>query len=524
MFPAKIHRYIFLFGAFSLGFGMMLGAIPTSVPQFILLGNWLIEGNFKNKWQQLRSNKIFWAIVSVFLLHVLGLAYTQNISDGIVDLRVKMPILFLALVFFTSPLSQKEFHTMLACFLLGCLCNTAWCIIYNFVLHTNDVGRDASRFMSHIRLGLYLNMAIACCVYFILRAKSNFIKAALFLLSIYYIGMMLLLGLASGLSTFFILSFFGACIIIYRQRPAVKIGLLALMIIASIAIASYVVKIKNEQLTVQPVKNNTVLKYTPLGREYIYIDTLSQQKENGNFVMINIQMEELKREWQHQFPKDSFSYNPAPHNIKRFDVLLRYMASKGLNKDSAGIAALTATDKANIQKNITNYRYPYWNYLHKRTYELVCEYDEFKHSRNINGHSLTMRLYFWKAALQVIQHHFLIGVGTGDVQDELNNAYAATASPLQPEWHKRPHNQFLTITVALGLIGFLVLAGSIIYSTIQLKKQLPFLYWPFLITALFSFLLEDTLESQPGLTFYAVFNTLFLSMAWFKKTGINHES
>jgi O-antigen ligase len=147
----------------------------------------------------------------------------------------------------------------------------------------------------------------------------------------------------------------------------------------------------------------------------------------------------------------------------------------------------------------------------------VNEYDEYAHNRNINGHSLTMRPYFWSAAWHVIKQHFLFGVGTGDVQQELNSAYADIHSPLWPEWHKRPHNQFLAITVALGSIGLLILCWSIIYPAIRLKKYMPVLFWPFLIIALISFLMEDTLESQAGLTFYAVFNTLFLSVAWFRK-------
>ena len=120
MFSEKIHRYLFLFGVCSLAFGIMMGTVPTSVPQFILLGNWLIEGDFKRKWDQLRSNKLFWIIISLFLIHVIGLIYTQDISAGLNDVRIKLPLLFLPVLFFTSkPLQQKEFKILLLCFLLG---------------------------------------------------------------------------------------------------------------------------------------------------------------------------------------------------------------------------------------------------------------------------------------------------------------------------------------------------------------------------------------------------------------------
>jgi O-antigen ligase len=128
-----------------------------------------------------------------------------------------------------------------------------------------------------------------------------------------------------------------------------------------------------------------------------------------------------------------------------------------------------------------------------------------------------MRLYFWKAALFIIKEHPIFGVGTGDVQSELNITYIKTKSPLEPKWYKRPHNQFLTISVSLGLIGLLFFIFSLIYPLITLNKFLPILYWPFFILAINSFILEDTLESQAGISFFASFNTLFLCFAYFKK-------
>ena len=50
---------------------------------------------------------------------------------------------------------------------------------------------------------------------------------------------------------------------------------------------------------------------------------------------------------------------------------------------------------------------------------MINEYDEFKHDRYINGHSVTMRLYFWKAAFQTIIKNLVLGVGTGDVHVEV---------------------------------------------------------------------------------------------------------
>jgi O-antigen ligase len=103
------------------------------------------------------------------------------------------------------------------------------------------------------------------------------------------------------------------------------------------------------------------------------------------------------------------------------------------------------------------------------------------------------------------------------VQSELNKTYTNTNSPLNVDWYKRPHNQFLTITVALGIIGLLVFLFSFVYPVIKLKNQLHRLFWPYFLVLCISFILEDTLETQAGLSFYAVFYTLFISEAFFKK-------
>ena len=82
--------------------GVMLGTVPTSVPQFILLGNWLLEGRFKQKWDLVSKNSIFWVLSSVFLIHVIGLFYTKDLIAGWDDVRTKIPLMYLPLIFFTS--------------------------------------------------------------------------------------------------------------------------------------------------------------------------------------------------------------------------------------------------------------------------------------------------------------------------------------------------------------------------------------------------------------------------------------
>lgn len=522
MLGERIHRYIYLFGLCALAFGMMVGTVPTSVPQIILAANWLIEMDFSRKWSQLKNNRVFWILSAVFLAHLCGLLYTSDMEAGGNDVRTKMPLMFLPLVLFSSrPLLQKEYWLILYCFLAGCVANTAWCLLYSFVIHQNEVIRNASRFMSHIRLGLYLNVAIATCAYFVVKAKSSMRRFWFLLLAVYFLCAMYFLGLFSGLANFVILFFLGLCVVILKLGPVIKITSFVILFCFLAIVVNYFAGMKRDQLDVKNTPNNYLQRWSPWGTPYIHFDTAGQ-KENGNYVLINIELDELQREWKRAFPEDSFNYN-ARHNLQRYEVLVRYLASKGVNKDSAGVAGLSARDKESIRKGFSNYKYADWGFFDRRTYELVNEYDEFLNNRHVNGHSLTMRLYFWKAGLHVLKDHPVTGVGTGDVQQAMNKAYKETNSPLDEEWYKRPHNQFLTITIALGILGLVIFLLSLIYPTVVLHRYLPKLYWPFLIVAVISFLLEDTLETQAGLSFFAFFNSLLLSVGFFRKKDEHHS-
>ncbi|MCW3078095.1 MAG: hypothetical protein JWO32_2704 [Bacteroidetes bacterium] len=494
---------------------MMVGTVPTSVPQFILLGNWLLEHDFKRKWAQIKNNKLFWILSAVFLMHVAGLFYTSDLAAGLNDVRTKIPLLFLPLIFFSSkPFTKTEFHFLLYCFLLGCLVNVSWCYIYSFILHKNEVARSASRFMSHIRLGLYLNMAISSCVYFIYINKETGKRVLFALLIACFMFSMYILGLASGFVNLFILVFLASCYLIMKQSLKIKLLLISFLGCGIFAVCNYVKNVYESQIHVNQIPYNSILAKNFNGRWYSQIDPGSGQKENGNYVLINVHFDELKREWNRRCPIDTFAYSPQ-YNLKRFDVLLRYLTSKTLTKDSLGIWQLTKEDIANIHNNITNFETSRWSYLHKRVYEIVYEYDELRNKRNINGHSLTMRPYFWKAALMIVREHPLTGVGTGDVQPELNAMYVKSGSPLKKDWYKRPHNQYLTIMVALGVVGLLAFLISLVCPLLILRGYFHVLFFAFFVLGVVSFLLEDTLESQAGVTFFAFFNSLFMAQAYY---------
>jgi O-antigen ligase len=497
-------------------FGIMLGRAPGSIPIIILAANWLLEANFRQKIQQLKSNTLVWILISPFVLLLIGLLYTNDFNWAFNIIRVSLPLLILPIVLLTSkPLSEKEFHAALVSFLMGCFINITWCLVYSFILHQNDEFRDASRFMNHIRLGLFINLAIATCVYLALKSKSGFYKVGLFCLAFYFVSTLFILGLASGLINLFLILICALFYILYKQNKTIKVLVLILLVVSITTLSNYINTIKNKQLKVINKEYNQIYSTNKLGQQHIHFKHHGQ-KENGNYIYINIQIDGLKNAWNKRVPADTFSFERRD-NLGRYNMLLRYLSSKSLTKDEAGIHALTNEDIDNILNNAPNYEYPNWNYLHKRIYEFVNEYDDFMNHRDVNGHSLAMRFYYWRATLKVIQNHLLLGVGTGDLQQELNKIYERDFPELKKEWYKHTHNQFLNFTATYGIIGLFILLVVLIYPILKLRPYFSPLYAVFYLLLVASFFTEDTLESQAGMGFYAIFNSLFCSMAWQNK-------
>lgn len=497
----------------------MLGTVPTSLPQFILLGNWLLEGKFTQKWERLRSNKLFWILSSVFLIHVLGLFYTSDLKAGWDDVRTKIPLMYLPLIYFsTDPLKKKEIHYLLYCFILGTFINVSWCFTYKNILNQSEQIRDASRFMSHIRLGFLIDLAIVFCIYFIIKTSKVAAKLSLVALVAYFLFALYELGLISGIANLAIIGIAFVFIYLLNNNKLLLIGFISALTFVTFYFLNkiHVFYTSNFDIVASPINTNNTS--TPSGRPYNNYQFIDQV-ENGFIVAKNIQEIEVEKIWNTRVQNDTFNLTQK-HNRLRYFTLLRYITSKGQLKDSVSVSKLSDAELELIKKGITNVNYPQWSYLNKRMYELLYEYFEYKNNGTVNGHSFTMRLFYLKSAYHIIKNNLAFGVGTGDVQQAMNNAYTQSSSPLEKEWHKRPHNQFVTITVALGIVGLLIFLIALIYPIIYLHKELSILYGLFISSALISFLFEDTLETQIGLSFFAIFNTLFISTAYFKKKQI----
>lgn len=525
MFPAHWHRYIFLFGLIGLASGMLFGTVPTSIPQIILAANWLLEKDFSWKWKQLKSNKIFWVLISLFILHLLGMMYTENVQRGLDDLRNKIPLLVLPLILFsTKPLSYKELKLLFGFFFLSVFVSSICCYVV-YAGYTKKVivdVRGTSIFMSHIRFSLFIAFAIIGLIYWSLREQPFILKIVSLLTTLWLLFFMYKLEMATGFLSLIIVGVLLLIIYSLKKLPKTVSALVVIFVLLS---SVFIIKQASESFHLfdkNPISStNILLEKTKNGRPYLQ-DTVFGIAENGNLITININDEELQNEWNKK-SKLPFNGTDKKGNNLRFTVL-RYMASKGLTKDSIGVNTLNQEDIASIENGNTNYKYNLNSGLKSRWREFVWEYTKYQRGENPSGHTLTMRLEFWKTGSYIVHQNPIIGVGTGDIQDAFNDMYDYTNSKLDLVWRLRCHNQYLAMAVAFGFVGLALFLFYLFYPSIVLRKQLHYLYWPFFLIALLSFITEDTLETQSGVTFFIFFQTLFLWLASFKKVTTNSEN
>lgn len=483
-----------------------------------MAGNWLLEGDFKNKWERIRSNAIFWLLISFYGLHLLGMAYTAQLQSGLDDLRNKLPLLILPLLFFTTkPLSAKEFRTLFLFFFCAVLVSS-FCCFAVYAGYTKKIVldvRQASVFMSHIRFSLFIAFAITGMLYFLYRETSLALRVLFSLGCSWLFFFMYKLEMATG----FVCLLLVICLLLLvysllRFRKAVSLAVFVLLAGTFSVVAYYAANGLHmyEPIAGQPA--NQLQFATVNGRPYLQ-DTLFGLAENGNLITVNINDVELRKEWEQ---KSALPYlgKDKKGNQLRFTVI-RYLASKGLNKDSLAINTLSESEIRNIEKGVSNVHYASQTGLVSRWHELIWEYTKYKRGENPSGHTLMMRLEFWKTACYVIGRHPWFGVGTGDIQASFNTAYVSLNSQLDKDWRLRCHNQYLAVGVAFGLCGLTLFLVYLFLPAIRLRSHLHTLYWPFFLIALLSFLTEDTLETQSGVTFFIFFHALFLWLATSKK-------
>jgi O-antigen ligase len=157
-----------------------------------------------------------------------------------------------------------------------------------------------------------------------------------------------------------------------------------------------------------------------------------------------------------------------------------------------------------------------FGYIAKDTKRFSFFVNAMEHYSQIKAHpekikeSTALRILAWSASIEVIKRNPILGVGNGDIKDELSKVYAERDYNKPLEMHMNSHNQYLETAVGQGLVGlaFLFLMFLVPLFIVQ---QNPLLVQGFILLALLSILVESMFNTQAGVIFIAFFYALLFS-------------
>lgn len=503
-------RNIFLLGLMGVLFGMPITGVVVSLGQMLLAAHWLLTANFKTKWDRIKTNKAVLALWAFYGLHVIGLIHSQDVGHALDDLRIKLPLLLLPLYLVSQPVLKRfEFNILMAMFCLGAAISGG-IALYQLNLNADILNydvRSATVLVPHIRYSLMLDICIVWLLTILLDSSHRSLKYLLVIPVALFFYILFKIQAITGLVILPIALLIGFG---FKQglSPILKnyrkiILLCTLIIIGYFSVESYVLS--------KPFLNYKVPDYTKLemyaksGKPYLH-QPENMMIENGNPVWFYIVDEEAKEQWNKRSKYDFNGLGKTNQAIRA--TLYRYLTSKGIRKDSAGVKSLSNAEIQLIENGETNAKYAHENSIEKRLYETIWELNNyFRNAGSYDGHSVAQRFEFWKVGMSCFADSPLIGHGTGDIFLVMNDKYEELGSNLSENRRYKPHNQYITSGVTLGLLGTLLLVFCFVLVLPMARDNI--LSLAFLVIICLSMLTEDTIEGQIGATLFSVFYALF---------------
>lgn len=490
---------------------LTLSAFMMSVSQFLMLIVWIFMGDpVGEKLKRFFHNRIAVLLVSLYLLHIVGLLYTTDFQYAFKDLRVKLPLLAFPIILSSvKPLEKRYFDLLMqvyavAVFVATCISFSIW-LKHDF----NDV-REISRFISHIRFCLNIVLVIGIIGYYLFTRKAPWWEKLLQIgLIVWLLFQLYIFESISGYLA--LLGMFAATLLFMTLTKVKRVvwRTVGLVILVGLPLAAgvYGYRLVSSLLQAPKVDLKSLDRTTALGNPYWH-DTVCFPVEDGRYVGLYFCRPEMREAWN---SRSTLDYDGLTYDGKNLEATLaRYLTSKELRKDAEGVNTLTEQDIQNVEHGVANY--VNWSHpgVYARLSSTLFEYSQYLRSDNPNGGSLSQRIEFTKTSVYLIKKHPWFGVGTGDIPNAYAQAYDEMQSPLEPRFRCKAHNQYLSITVGFGFVGLALFLLILLYPYCSSKRYRTYLYTVFLTILLLSMLPEDTIESQAGVSWFAFFNSLFI--------------
>ncbi len=89
---------------------------------------WVVDGQWKEKWNNLKANPLVVTFIFFFLLHLVGIIYSENKHAAWFSIEKKITLLVLPLILASIKLDRVEVRQLLHVFVIACLTATFVCL------------------------------------------------------------------------------------------------------------------------------------------------------------------------------------------------------------------------------------------------------------------------------------------------------------------------------------------------------------------------------------------------------------
>ncbi|WP_430972403.1 O-antigen ligase family protein [Sunxiuqinia rutila] len=484
----------------------------------LLVSFWSREnGSVAKRFSQNKSLLFF---SSIYLVYLIGSFFSTDSKWAFYDLQKNIAYLIIPLAFINGcSIKLRQLNNLLRLF-VGAVSASALITVVNFYLQDELSVLKAQEFgfIHHIRFSFQVVFAMVIISVFLYRHWSMF-KRGLKLAAISLIISLLLFLVwhqsFTGLLTFMGTAIVGLFIVIAEMKTRlVRFLALASVVLILLIPFGYMYYAVDRFYTVDLVNYAELDSLTAQGNPYRH-DFDDQQLENGHYVGLYWNEQEMQEAWDARARLKYGEKDVNGYEVKY--TLVRYLTSKNLRKDAAGVTSLSKKDIENIEAGVSNYLLAKRGLsLYPRVYTSIWELDTYFKTGYADHKSLAQRMEYTKAALTIIKDHFWLGVGTGNWKEAYHTAYLENKAQMDPDRFADAHNQYLNYMVKFGLIGCLWILFAIAYPVIWTGTYRNPFFLLFLISMAIANFGDSNFETHVGSSFFAFFYCLFIR-------GVNNE-
>lgn len=461
-FGNKVHSRLHYFTLLLFVVGMVCSKFLMSMGLLIGVLHLLIEADFKTYYRRLAENRLVHLLFIFYGLFWLSLLWSANWNEGFDQIRRLTSLLLIPIIVATRPLPSAKKTQGLWSFFLGALllCSLINQISFHFfakAFNLVDI-REMSLFGSHIRFGILIGFGLSLALF---RLRQNRWYALLVIWFLYYTldsqalsGVLTVLLVLLGHAIHFLLQ---------KRKIAWVLSVAIICVLTLFSVVFYLSK---------PILNRATCPANQAAMAEAW-----QQRSALEFAGQDLRGQQLA------------------------STLERYVMSKNGCASGSGVRQLSDQDIRYVELGFADVREAQGG-LAARLFGLRYQ---LQHSNNPNDHSLLERLEYWQNAQSLIADYWLLGVGVGDLKDQMQQRYQERKSALREDRRLRPHNYYLTTWLNLGVFGFLLFVALLL---LFIKRQIQYGQLQGLLIGLAfvaTLFIEDGLETQMGLTIFAFF-------------------